>query len=281
MISLQQGWVSDEADMDDNILLQLNNISVVYSDVIQVLKGVSLLIRKKQIVSLLGSNGAGKTTTLKAISGLLKPENGKVTEGSIIYDGHPIHNMSPEQITRLGIIQVMEGRQPFKLLTVEENLRVGTATRWGKPYKKDLELVYHYFQPLVARKHKLAGYCSGGELQMLVMGRALMAQPKLLLLDEPSLGLAPFLVREIFQIVKRINEEQGTTIMLVEQNANMALQIATYGYVMENGKIMMEDEATRLRENPDVKEFYLGTASSGALKSYKDVKAYKRRKRWL
>ena len=270
-----------EADMEDNLLLQLNNISVVYSDVIQVLKGVSLVVRKKQIVSLLGSNGAGKTTTLKAISGLLKPENGKVTEGSILYEGHSIQNSSPEQITRLGIIQVMEGRQPFKLLTVEENLRVGTATRWGKPYKKDLELVYHYFPPLVARKNRLAGYCSGGELQMLVMGRALMAQPKLLLLDEPSLGLAPFLVREIFEIIKKINEEQGTTIMLVEQNANMALQIATYGYVMENGKIMMEDAAAHLRENPDVKEFYLGTVSSGALKSYKDVKSYKRRKRWL
>jgi branched-chain amino acid transport system ATP-binding protein len=267
--------------MEDNILLQINNISVVYSDVIQVLKGVSLLVRKKQIVSLLGSNGAGKTTTLKAISGLLKPENGKVTEGSIEFDGKSVHNSSPETITRMGIIQVLEGRQPFKYLTVEENLRVGTATRWGKPYKKDLELVYHYFQPLVARKHRLAGYCSGGELQMLVMGRALMAQPKLLLLDEPSLGLAPFLVKEIFEIIKRINEEQGTTLVLVEQNANMALQIATYGYVMENGKIMMEDQATNLRENPDVKEFYLGTASSGAIKSYKDVKAYKRRKRWL
>jgi branched-chain amino acid transport system ATP-binding protein len=257
--------------MEDNLLLQVNNISVVYSDVIQVLKGVSLLIKKGQIVSLLGSNGAGKTTTLKAISGLLKPENGKVTEGSIEYEGKGIHNSSPETITRLGIIQVLEGRQPFKYLTVEENLRVGTATRWGKPYKKDLELVYHYFQPLVARKNRLAGYCSGGELQMLVMGRALMAHPQLLLLDEPSLGLAPFLVREIFEIV----------IMLVEQNANMALLIAHYGYVMENGKIVMEEAAGNLRENPDVKEFYLGTASSGALKSYKDVKAYKRRKRWL
>ena len=267
--------------MEDTTLLRLNNISVVYSDVIQVLKGVSLVVRKKQIVSLLGSNGAGKTTTLKAISGLLKPENGKVTEGSIEYAGKPIHNSSPETITRLGIIQVLEGRQPFKYLTVEENLRVGTATHWGKPYKKDLELVYHYFQPLMARNNKLAGYCSGGELQMLVMGRALMALPKLLLLDEPSLGLAPFLVREIFEIVRRINEEQGTTIILVEQNANMALTIAHYGYVMENGKIVMEEAAATLKENPDVKEFYLGTASSGTLKSYKDVKSYKRRKRWL
>jgi branched-chain amino acid transport system ATP-binding protein len=267
--------------MEYDTLLQLNNITVVYSDVIQVLKGVSLQVRKGQIVSLLGSNGAGKTTTLKAISGLLKPENGRVTEGNIIYEGQNIQNSSPEAITRLGIIQVLEGRQPFKNLTVDENLKVGTATRWGKPFKKDLDLMYGYFPPLVARRNRLAGFCSGGELQMLVIGRALMAHPKLLLLDEPSLGLAPFLVRDIFRIIKRINEEQGTTIVLVEQNANMALQIAHYGYVMENGKIVMEDEAKSLRENPDVKEFYLGTAASGAAKSYKDVKSYKRRKRWL
>lgn len=267
--------------MENNLLLQINNISVVYSDVIQILKAVSLDVKKSQIVSLLGSNGAGKTTTLKSISGLLKPENGKVTEGTIDYEGHNIQNSAPEIVTRLGIIQVMEGRQPFKNLTVEENLRVGTATRWGKPYKKDLELVYHYFPPLIARKHSLAGYCSGGELQMLVMGRALMAQPRLLLLDEPSLGLAPLLVKEIFEIIKRINQEQGTTLMLVEQNANMALQIAHFGYVMENGKIVLEGDAKDLRENPDVKEFYLGVAASGTIKSYKDVKAYKRRKRWL
>lgn len=267
--------------MENVDLLKINNISVVYSDVIQVLKGVSLNVKKGQIVSLLGSNGAGKTTTLKAISGLLKPENGKVTEGSIEYEGSSIQNSSPERITRLGIIQVLEGREPFKNLTIEENLRVGTATRWGKPFKKDLDLMYEYFPPLIPRKHRLAGFCSGGELQMLVMGRALMAHPKLLLLDEPSLGLAPFLVKEIFQIVRRINDEQGTTIVLVEQNANMALQIAHYGYVMENGRIMMEGEAKSLRENPDVKEFYLGTAASGAAKSYKDVKSYKRRKRWL
>jgi branched-chain amino acid transport system ATP-binding protein len=267
--------------MQKETLLQLNNITVVYSDVIQVLKGVSLVVEKGKIVSLLGSNGAGKTTTLKAISGLLKPENGKVTEGSILYEEHPIQNSAPEAITRLGIIQVLEGRQPFKNLTVEENLRVGTATRWGKPYRRDLDLMYDYFPPLVKRKHRLAGYCSGGELQMLVMGRALMSHPKLLLLDEPSLGLAPFLVRDIFRIIQRINNEQGTTIVLVEQNANMALQIAHYGYVMENGKIVMEGEAGSLRENPDIKEFYLGTASSGSVKSYRDVKSYKRRKRWL
>jgi branched-chain amino acid transport system ATP-binding protein len=267
--------------MEADIRLLINNISVVYADVIQVLKGVSLTIPKGQIVSLLGSNGAGKTTTLKAISGLLKPENGKVTEGSIEYDGAPIQNSSPEQITRKGIIQVLEGRQQFKYLTVEENLRVGTATRWGKPYKQDLEMVYSYFPALLARRKSLSGYCSGGELQMMVIGRALMAHPSLLLLDEPSLGLAPLLVKEIFQIIKRINSEQGTTLMIVEQNANIALQIAHYGYVMENGKIVLESEAEELRNNPDVKEFYLGTASSGAIKSYKDVKSYKRRKRWL
>ena len=204
-----------------------------------------------------------------------------MTEGSIEYDGKSVQNSSPEEITRKGIIQVLEGRQEFKYLTIEENLRVGTATRWGKPYKKDLEMVYHYFPALLARKKNLAGYCSGGELQMLVMGRGLMAHPKLLLLDEPSLGLAPLLVKEIFQIIRRVNQELGTTLMLVEQNANMALQIAHYGYVMENGKIVLEGSATDLRENPDVKEFYLGTAASGTLKSYKDVKSYKRRKRWL
>ncbi|MCP4682101.1 MAG: ABC transporter ATP-binding protein [Desulfobacterales bacterium] len=267
--------------MADDTRLMINNISVVYSDVIRVLKGVSLTIMKGRIVSLLGSNGAGKTTTLKAISGLLKPENGKVTEGAIEYDGKPIQNSSPEEITRKGIIQVLEGRQEFKYLTVEENLRVGTAIRFGKPYKKDLELVYNYFPALLARRKTMAGYCSGGELQMLVIGRALMAHPRLLLLDEPSLGLAPLLVKEIFRIIQRINLEQKTTLMVVEQNANMALRIAHYGYVMEDGKIVLESNAEDLRENPDVKEFYLGTAASGALKSYKDVKAYKRRKRWL
>jgi len=263
------------------ILLQLNNISVVYSDVIQILKGVSLTVEKGHIVSLLGSNGAGKTTTLKAISGLLKPENGKVTDGSIFYKNINIHNQSPEFITRQGIIQVLEGRQPFKYLTIEENLRVGTATRQGQSYKEDLELVYHYFPALVARRKTLAGYCSGGELQMLVIGRALMAHPELLMLDEPSLGLAPLVVKEIFRIIKKINEEHGTTIVLVEQNARMALQVAHYGYVMENGKIVMEGMAKDLINNPDVREFYLGVAASGIAKTYKDVKSYRRRKRWL
>jgi branched-chain amino acid transport system ATP-binding protein len=264
-----------------DILLQVNNVSVVYSDVIQVLKGVSLAVEKKHIVSLLGSNGAGKTTTLKAISGLLKPENGEVTDGTILYDGIPIQNQPPETITRLGIIQVLEGRQPFKYLTIEENLRVGTATRWGKAYKQDLDMVYRYFPALLKRRKSLAGYCSGGELQMLVIGRALMAHPQLLLLDEPSLGLAPLVVSEIFKIIKMINEEREATIVLVEQNARMALQIAHYGYVMENGKIVMEGPAGDLAENPDIKEFYLGMAASGAAKSYRDVKSYRRRKRWL
>jgi branched-chain amino acid transport system ATP-binding protein len=262
-------------------LLQLNNISVVYSDVIQVLKGVSLSVEKNQIVSLLGSNGAGKTTTLKAISGLLKPENGKVTEGAIVYKGKEMQNRSPEEITRDGIIQVLEGRQPFKYLTVEENLRVGTATRMGKPYHEDIEKVYHYFPALSTMSKKLAGYCSGGELQMLVIGRGLMAHPELLLLDEPSLGLAPILVREIFSIIKKINEEEGTTIILVEQNARMALKIATYAYVMENGKIVMEGTAEAMGANPDIKEFYLGMSVSGDAKVYEDVKSYRRRKRWL
>jgi branched-chain amino acid transport system ATP-binding protein len=267
--------------MTNGTILEINNISVVYSDVIQVLKGVSLSAKKKSIVSLLGSNGAGKTTTLKAISGLLKPENGKVTDGTIMFEGEMIQNQAPEVITRKGIIQVLEGRQPFKYLTVEENLIVGTAIRWGKPYKNDLEMVYHYFPAILKRRKMLAGYCSGGELQMIVMGRALMAHPELLLLDEPSLGLAPMVVQEIFQIIKKINAEQATSIILVEQNANMALQISDYGYVMENGKIVMEGASTNLVENPDIKEFYLGMGTSGTLKSYKDVKSYRRRKRWL
>ncbi len=267
--------------MDNGTLLQLNNISVVYSDVIQVLKGVSLAVEKGRIVSLLGSNGAGKTSTLKAVSGLLKPENGRVTDGTILYDGKPVQNEPPETITRKGIIQVLEGRQPFKYLTVEENLRVGTATRPPGPYQKDLDMVYAYFPALLKRRKNLAGYCSGGELQMIVIGRALMAHPSLLLLDEPSLGLAPLVVKEIFTIIRRINEEQGTTILLVEQNARMALSIAHYGYVMENGKIVMEGPAEELAENPDVKEFYLGMGAEGTVRSYRDVKSYKRRKRWL
>ena len=267
--------------MSDQVLLKVNNISVVYSDVVQVLKGVSLSVEKNRIVSLLGSNGSGKTTTLKAVSGLLKPENGKVTDGTIHFEGVNIANAMPEDITRKGIIQVLEGRQPFKYLTVEENLRVGTAALRKKPGAETLDMIYDYFPALVKRRKALAGYCSGGELQMMVIGRALMARPALLLLDEPSLGLAPLVVKEIFGIIRRINEEQGTTIILVEQNARMALQIAHFGYVMENGKIVMEGRAEDLRENPDIREFYLGTKADGERKSYDTVKSYKRRKRWL
>jgi len=267
--------------MEDTVLLQLNNISVVYSEVIQILKGISLAVQERQIVCLLGSNGAGKTTTLRAVSGLLKSENGKVTEGTIEFEGRPIQNAAPESITRLGIIQVLEGREPFKNLTVEENLRVGTAARGKRYFRQDLELVYHYFPAVRARRKALAGYCSGGELQMLAIGRALIARPRLLLLDEPSLGLAPLLVNEIFEIIKRINEEQGTTIVLVEQNANMALRVAHYGYVMETGKIVLEGEAGELKQNADVKEFYLGIADVGTFKTYKEIKTYRRRKRWL
>ncbi len=243
--------------MTNNIRLQLNNISVVYSDVIQVLKGVSLMIKKGQIVSLLGANGAGKTTTLKAVSGLLKPENGKVTEGSIEYDGRFIQNASPEQITRRGIIQVLEGRQEFKHLSVEENLRVGTATRWGRPYREDLELVYHYFPALKERKKSLAGYCSGGELQMLVIGRALMAHPKLLLLDEPSLGLAPLLVAELFRVISKINEED-ISILLVEQNVHLALEVATHGYALQVGKVVLSGDIETMRSSDVVRKAYLG-----------------------
>ena len=265
----------------DTTKLLINNISVVYSDVIQVLKGVSLSIKAGQIVTLVGSNGAGKTTTLKAISGLLKPENGKVAEGSIVYQDRPIQNLSPEQITRSGIIQVLEGRQEFKYLTVEENLRVGTATRWGKPYHKDLEMVYALFPALARRRKRLAGFCSGGELQMLVIGRALMARTRLMMLDEPSLGLSPILVAEIFDIIQRLNREQNITMLLVEQNAHLALTIAEHGYVMENGKIVLDDSVEKLRENEDIKMFYLGLTEMGTKRSYRDAKYYKRRKRWL
>ena len=262
------------------MILKVAGVEFTYNES-PVLRNVGFELKKGQIMAILGVNGAGKTTTLKAISGLLKPENGEVTDGTILYNGVNIQNQAPEFITRQGIIQVLEGRQPFKYLTIEENLRVGTATRFGKPYKKDLEMVYNYFPALVKRRKALAGYCSGGELQMLVIGRALMAHPQLLLLDEPSLGLAPLVVQEIFRIIKKINEEQSATIILVEQNARMALQVAHYGYVMENGKIMMEGTSKELSDNPDIKEFYLGVGASGIAKSYKDVKAYRRRKRWL
>jgi branched-chain amino acid transport system ATP-binding protein len=264
------------------VILRLNNIEVMYSDVILVLKGLSLEVPQGQIVALLGANGAGKTTALKAISGLLKTENGQVTGGSIEFKGRQIDGLDPERICRLGLVQVMEGRKVLESLTVEENLRIGAYTRADRDgVERDFQVIYEYFPRLVERRHQLAGYLSGGEQQMLVIGRALMAQPQLLLLDEPSLGLAPLLVREIFGIIEKINAERGTTFLLVEQNAQIALGIAHYGYIMENGRIMLDGPADSLLGNDDVREFYLGLSEAGRRKSFRDIKFYKRRKRWV
>jgi branched-chain amino acid transport system ATP-binding protein len=263
-------------------LLSVNNIEVIYNDVILVLKGLSLAVEEGQIVALLGANGAGKTTTLKAISGLLKTEEGEVTGGTIELEGQRIQDLDPEEIVRRGIFQVMEGRRVFEDLTVEENLMAAAHLQKSRrAIKQAHEIVYTYFPRLRERRSALAGYLSGGEQQMLVIGRALMAQPRLMLLDEPSLGLSPLLVAEIFHIIKQINEEQKTTILLVEQNARLALTIANYGYIMETGRIVLDDTVDRLRENEDVKRFYLGVNEGGARRSYRDVKHYKRRKRWL
>jgi branched-chain amino acid transport system ATP-binding protein len=263
-------------------VLRLNNVEVIYSGVILVLKGLSLAVEHGQIVALLGANGAGKTTTLRAISGLLKAEEGRVTDGTIEWEGRRIDGRDPEAIVRMGVFQVMEGRRVFENLTVDENLRVGAYTRRDQGgVRRDSETVYRYFPRLKERRRQMAGYLSGGEQQMLVIGRALMARPRLVLLDEPSLGLAPMLVREIFAIVRRLNQEERLTILLVEQNASAALGIADYGYVMEGGRVVLDGPAARLRENEDVKEFYLGLTEMGTRKSYRDVKHYKRRKRWL
>ena len=263
-------------------ILSLNNVEVIYDDVILVLKGMSMEVHEGQIVALLGANGAGKSTTLKAISGLLKGEEGEVTDGSISYMGQPIDAIDPEKRVSMGIFQVMEGRRVFDDLNVDENLYAGAHTRKSRAeVKRDMQMVFDYFPRLTERRHTLAGYLSGGEQQMLAIGRALMARPKLMLLDEPSLGLAPLLVKEIFGIIDRINKEEGTTILLVEQNARIALSIADYGYIMENGKIVMDDPVDKLKENEDVKEFYLGLSKVGDKKSYRDVKHYRRRKRWI
>lgn len=263
-------------------ILALNNVEVIYDDVILVLKGMSLEVHEGQIVALLGANGAGKSTTLKAISGLLKGEEGEVTDGSISYMGKAIDAVAPEKRVSMGIFQVMEGRRVFDDLNVDENLYAGAHTRKNRAeIKKDMEMVFDFFPRLTDRRHTLAGYLSGGEQQMLAIGRALMARPKLMLLDEPSLGLAPLLVKEIFGIIERINREEGTTILLVEQNARIALSIADYGYIMENGKIVLDDPVDKLKENEDVKEFYLGLSKVGDRKSYRDVKHYRRRKRWI
>jgi len=263
-------------------MLVLNNVEVMYLNTILVLKGASLNVPDGDIVALLGANGAGKTTTLKAISGLLHTEEGEVTDGSIEFGGNRIDRMDPEDIVGMGVVQVMEGRVLFEHLSAEENLMVGAYLRSDTPdIKKDIEIVYRYFPPLKSLRNKTSGYLSGGEQQMLVMGRAIMSRPKLMLLDEPSLGLAPLAVKEIFNIAQQFNAEAGTSILLVEQNARAALSIAKYGYVMENGKVVLDGPAENLKENEDVREFYLGLSQVGGEKSYREVKHYKRRKRWL
>ncbi len=262
--------------------LQVNNIEVIYNGVILVLRGISFAVEPGQIVSLLGPNGAGKSTTLKAISGLLRSELGEITRGSIALGSQKIDGLGAEDVVRKGIVQVIEGRPMFRHLTVEENLKLGSMTyNGGREFKRDLEHVYHYFPRLKDLANRTSGYLSGGEGQMMVIGRALMAHPQIMMLDEPSLGLAPMLVEEIFQIVRDINTNEGVSVLLVEQNVRAALSVADYGYVMENGRIVLDGPADQLRENEDIKEFYLGLNQLGERKSYKDVKHYKRRKRWL
>jgi branched-chain amino acid transport system ATP-binding protein len=263
-------------------MLRLNNVEVKYSDVILVLKGVSLEVPDGSIIALLGGNGGGKSTTLKAISGLLGTELGKVTDGNIQWNGQRIENGDPERTARMGIIQIQEGRKVFEHLTAEENLKVGANIRSDRAgIKSDLAMVYDYFPRLVDLKGNIAGYLSGGEQQMLVVGRAMMARPKLMMLDEASLGLSPLLVREIFDIIRRFNEESKTSRLVVEQNVRVALEVAEYGYVMENGRVVLDGPAEKLKENEDIKEFYMGLSQLGERKSYREVKHYKRRKRWL
>ena len=264
-------------------LLSVNNVEVIYDHVILVLKGVSLRVPEGGIVALLGANGAGKSTTLKAISGLLRTERGEVTKGTVEFLGTPIHRRNADDIVRRGIVQVMEGRHVFEHLTIEENLLTGAYTRRrdGGSVTGDLERVYGYFPKLAARRGVRAGYVSGGEQQMLAIGRALMAHPRLMLLDEPSMGLAPMLMAEIFEIVSRLNREEKVAVLLAEQNASIALRFAQYGYVMENGRIVLDGDARTISENEDIKEFYLGLSGVGQRKSYRDVKHYRRRKRWL
>ncbi len=263
-------------------MLSVNNIEVIYDHVILVLKGVSLEVPEQGIVALLGANGAGKTTTLKAISNLLRAERGDITKGSIEFQGQRIDHLDSSELVRRGVIQVMEGRHCFEHLTVEENLLTGAYTRkdGNAAIQRDLELVYSYFPKLEQRKKAQAGYTSGGEQQMVVIGRALMSRPRMILLDEPSMGLAPQLVEEIFEIVTRLNTEEGVSFLLAEQNTNMALACAKHGYILENGRVVLEGTAAELRENTDVKEFYLGI-SGGKRVNFRQVKHYRRRKRWL
>ena len=271
-----------ETTTETETLLEVNNIEVIYNHVILVLKGVSLKVPKGGITALLGGNGAGKTTTLKAISNLLRSERGEVTKGSILYRGRPIAELNPAELVKSGVIQVMEGRHCFEHLTVEENLLTGAYTRrdGSAAIARDLEMVYTYFPRLKERRKSQAGYTSGGEQQMTAIGRALMSRPETILLDEPSMGLAPQLVEQIFEIVKSVNENEGVTFLLAEQNTNVALRYAHYGYILESGRVVMDGPAADLRENPDVKEFYLGMSDEGR-KSFRDVRSYRRRKRWL
>jgi branched-chain amino acid transport system ATP-binding protein len=270
----------DSAKTDN--LLEINNIEVIYNHVILVLKGVSLSVPKGGITALLGGNGAGKTTTLKAVSNLLHSERGEVTKGSISYRGDPVAGLDPAEMVKRGVIQVREGRHCFEHLTVEENLMTGAYTRKDgrSAVEADLEMVYNYFPRLKERRRSQAGYTSGGEQQMCAIGRALMSKPETILLDEPSMGLAPQLVEEIFGIVKGLNESEGVSFLLAEQNTNVALRFAHYGYILESGRVVMDGPADELRENPDVKEFYLGMSEEGR-KSFRNVRSYRRRKRWL
>jgi branched-chain amino acid transport system ATP-binding protein len=263
-------------------MLRVNNIEVAYMGVIRVLHGVSLEVGDGKIVALIGANGGGKTTTLKSISGLLKTEEGEITSGNIVFNNHRIEKYGPEPIAELGISQVMEGRRVLEHLNVEENLYIGAYLRKDRAgIKSDLEMVFSYFPKLKDFRRRTSGYLSGGEQQMLVIGRAMMARPKLMLLDEPSLGLAPLVVREIFEIIHKIKEEQKMAILLVEQNVRAAFGIADYGYVMENGRIVLDGPADKLRDNEDIKEFYLGLSTIGSQRSFRDIKHYRRRKRWL
>lgn len=275
------GSTATKLDTADTIL-SVNNIEVIYDHVILVLKGVSLSVPRKGIVAILGANGAGKTTTLKAISNILGAERGEVTKGSIVFEGDEVQSLSPNDLVRRGCIQVMEGRHCFGHLTIEDNLLTGAYTRkdGAAAIKEDLEMVYSYFPRLRERRSSQAGYTSGGEQQMCAIGRALMSRPKMILLDEPSMGLAPQLVEEIFEIVRILNEEQGVSFLLAEQNTNIALKYATYGYILESGRIVLDGDAKSLQENEDVKEFYLGVGGDGR-RSFRTVKHYKRRKRWL
>jgi len=274
--------LKSEASTASETILKLNNVEVMYHEIILVLKGVSIDVPQGGIVALLGANGAGKSTTLKSISGLLKHEDGEVTDGSIEFGGEKIHHLPAEEIAKRGIFQIIEGRRVFEHLTVEENLRVGAHLRGGdSAVKERLETVYRYFPRLVERRNVLAGFISGGEQQMAVIGRSLMARPKLMLLDEPSMGLAPLLIKEIFEIITQLNRDEKISLLLVEQNVKLALTVAPYAYVLENGRLVMHDTSEKLKENPDIRDFYLGLSDKGERKSFRHVKHYKRRKRWL